>query len=304
MNIVTDWLNDSYWVNDWPTDFWQTGRPTDRATTDPRPTYQPPARLILTRTDRPTVHRLTDRLIVLFSIHFSETANSNLGRFWAVCSSDEQCQNGGLCLHNSCDCPYGYTGSNCEVKLQCNDFNCVNNGTCELDLQANKTFCSCNQQPVSGGRFEGVFCEKKVPCNAVGSCLKGGLCHRDPYVTDKFFCKCPDSFIGPVCEERTSCRKHFSLYNCRPGGVCDSNECLCASGYTGYFCELQVTPGMSRSRRGCLSVAIGSERKRESGSQVSWLVVIFFYNWKTGPFICTPSSPETISRTKPFMNSF
>ena len=246
-------------TNDRPTDFWQTGRPTDRATTD-----RPPARLIPIRTDRPAAHRLTDRLIMLLSIYFSETANSNLGRFWAVCSSDEQCQNGGLCLNNSCVCHYGYTGSNCEAKLQCNDFNCVNNGTCELDLQANKSFCSCNQLAVSGSRFEGVFCEKKVPCNAIGSCLKGGLCHRDPYQTEKSFCKCQDGFIGPICGERTSCGNHFR-YNCRHGGVCDSNKCLCASGYTGYFCELLVTPGMSRNRGGQLSVAEGSEKKQSLG---------------------------------------
>lgn len=204
---------------------------------------------------------------MLLSIYFSETANSNFGRFRALCSSDEQCQNGGLCLHNSCVCDYGYTGSNCEAKLQCNDSNCVNNGKCELDLQTNKTFCSCNQHTVSDGRFEGVFCEKKVPCHALGSCLNGGLCQRDPYVTDQFFCECRDGFIGPVCEERTSCRKNYP-YKCRHGGVCDSKICSCVGGYTGYFCGLQVTPGTSRTTEDCLSVAIGSDGKREPGNQI------------------------------------
>lgn len=126
-----------------------------------------------------------------------------------------------------------------------------------MDLQTNKTFCSCNQYPVSEGRFEGVFCEKRVPCHALGYCLNGGLCQRDPYVTDAFFCKCRDGFIGPVCRERTSC---FENKDCLHGGVCDFNMCLCDknSGYTGYFCELQVTPGMS------LSVALGRGETRES----------------------------------------
>ena len=178
-----------------------------------------------------------------------------------MCSGDEQCQNGGRCLENSCVCDYGYTGSNCEAKLQCNDFNCVNNGTCELDLQTNKTFCSCNQHPVSEGRFEGVFCEKRVPCHALGYCLNGGLCQRDPYVTDAFFCKCRDDFIGPVCGERTSCLKNN---DCVHGGVCASNMCLCDqnSGYTGYFCELQVTPGMS------LSISLGRGETRDPGEEV------------------------------------
>lgn len=260
--------SDTPWINDPPADQFLTDWPTNtRATTDwPTDRSTDWYRLINRLTDRSRSTDCPSPYPMLLSIYFSETANSNFGELWAVCSSDEQCQNGGLCLNNSCVCVYGYTGLNCEAKLQCNDFNCVNNGTCELDLQANKTFCSCNQQTVSDGRFEGVFCEKKVPCNALGYCLKGGVCHRDPYHADKFFCKCPDGFIGPVCEERTSCSNHFPYY-CRHGGVCDSNKCQCASGYTGYFCELQVTPGMSRNRRGHLSVAIGSERKRGPGSQ-------------------------------------
>ena len=109
--------------------------------------------------------------------------------------------------------------------------------------------------------LNGVFCEKRVPCHAVGSCLNGGLCQRDPYLTDAFFCKCPDEFIGPVCEERTSCPKH----DCHHSGVCNSSMCLCVNGYTGYFCQLQVTPGMSRNSDDCLFVALGSEGKESLG---------------------------------------
>ncbi|KAL9980518.1 hypothetical protein ACROYT_G009118 [Oculina patagonica] len=183
-------------------------------------------------------------LFVLFTV--IETAVSDSGRFWAICSSDEQCQNGGSCLHHSCVCDYGYTGPNCEAKIQCNDFSCINNGTCVLDLQTNRTFCNCNQHTVSDGRFEGVFCERKEPCHALGYCLNGGLCKSDPYVKDAFFCKCRDSFTGPVCEERTSCLKKDDCLN---GGVCDFNMCLCPkkSGYTGYFCELEVTPAVNYS---------------------------------------------------------
>ena len=221
--------------------------------------------MILNNTLWMTAGRLTTaRLIMIcFSrLNFSETANS-AERFWAACSSDKQCKNGGLCLENSCVCKYGYTGSYCEAKLQCNDFNCVNNGTCELELPSNKTFCSCNQHAVSDGRFEGVFCEKKAPCHELGSCFNGGLCQRDPYVTDAFFCRCRDGFIGPFCEERTSCRNHAN--NCRHGGTCNSNMCLCVSEYTGYFCQLQVTPGISRNSEDCLSVALGSEEKENLG---------------------------------------
>lgn len=207
-------------------------------------------------------------------------------------------------MENSCVCKYGYTGSFCEAKLQCNDFNCVNNGTCELELLSNKTFCSCNHHAVSNGRFEGVFCEKKAPCHVLGSCFNGGLCQRDPYVTDAFFCKCLDGFIGPFCEERTSCRKYHA-FKCGHGGTCNSNMCSCVSEYTGYFCQLQVTPGMSRNSEDCLSVALESEeKKRQPGNQIpsKFFFSNLLVNWKTGLYICT--SPDHQPLIEPSLKYF
>ena len=170
------------------------------------------------------------------------------------CSSDTQCQNGGLCKLNSCTCAYGYTGFFCETRLQCkNDSDCFRRGRCELDQKTNTTFCKCNQD-CGPGRYEGVFCEKRLPCHATGYCLNRGLCRSDPGVKNLYWCQCPDGFTGSNCQEKTFC--HFNS-SCQHTGICQyssnftNGTCLCdkQSGYTGYYCELGITPGMSQLRR-------------------------------------------------------
>ena len=166
------------------------------------------------------------------------------------CSSDAQCKNGGSCIFDSCICAYGYSGTHCENRLQCaSDFHCFQRGKCELDLQTNTTFCNCNSN--SSGRYGGVFCEKTVPCHASGFCLNGGLCRRDSVATNVFYCACPDGFVGSNCQDNTFCHRQPGF--CRHGGICQylsikkASVCSCDknSGYSGYFCTLGVTPGMS-----------------------------------------------------------
>ena len=164
------------------------------------------------------------------------------------CSSNAQCKNGGSCITDSCSCVFGYTGSYCETRLECkSNFDCFQNGKCELDLQNNKTFCRCNQNTsfTTNGRYEGVFCEKKMPCHATGYCFNDGVCRRDSVVTDFFYCECRDRWTGSHCQEPMFCLLNNT---CHHGGICNSNRCLCDpnSGYTGHFCELEITPGMSR----------------------------------------------------------
>jgi hypothetical protein len=53
------------------------------------------------------------------------------------------CFNGGICQSGTCDCPPGYSGSQCQISDPCYNITCFNGGTC-----ANGT---CNCPPGYGG---------------------------------------------------------------------------------------------------------------------------------------------------------
>ncbi len=40
------------------------------------------------------------------------------------------CQNGGICINGDCDCPPGYSGTNCQIYDPCYNVNCQNGGVC------------------------------------------------------------------------------------------------------------------------------------------------------------------------------
>ena len=205
----------------------------------------------------PVIHCLfqRDMLRKLNRLNFSvftvlqSTSQHRSRRLSSVfCHNHAQCKNGGFCILSHCTCDVGYTGSFCETRLQCkNDFDCLQKGKCELDSQTNTTFCNCN---MTDGRYEGVFCQRKVDCHVSGNCLNNGQCQRDSVVTNKFYCQCRLGFTGPNCQDKTYCTADN---NCSSGGIClnssivEKNKCKCDeySGYTGYFCGLRVTPGMS-----------------------------------------------------------
>ena len=241
----TDWLaltgKPTNWKIDRVTDWWPAGWIVRWMTAGSLAYWLRNSRLQIRPTWNKGPSHKTARLIHFF-LPFSGTANSPSSRARALCFSDEQCQNGGSCLNQSCFCTNGYYGPKCENKRQCDkNFPCQNNGTCELDRWTNTSFCNCNQYSVCDGRFEGVFCEKKAPCHANGYCLNGGVCRRDPYLNGVFFCKCRHGFSGPDCREITSCRNSKVCLN---GARCISNKCSCdGDRHTGHFCELEVTSG-------------------------------------------------------------
>uniref|UniRef100_A0A7N6BGB5 Sushi, nidogen and EGF-like domains 1 n=1 Tax=Anabas testudineus TaxID=64144 RepID=A0A7N6BGB5_ANATE len=194
------------------------------------------------------------------------------------------CQNRGTCIDqiNSfiCQCPIGYTGILCETDVdECKDRPCLNNALC---VQGAGSFtCVCEPG------YTGVLCETDINECESQPCHNGGECVDQ---VASFSCICPSAFTGtliltsqPVilqsaalCGEE-DCKKHqiceltsSGIYSCtcapgfygdkceeeclcQNGGVCvDINgTCECPSGYTGLYCQFEVTQTPCSNSRPC-----------------------------------------------------
>ncbi|XP_031586368.1 sushi, nidogen and EGF-like domain-containing protein 1 [Oreochromis aureus] len=206
------------------------------------------------------------------------------------CAS-QPCQNGGTCKDqiNSfmCQCPPGYTGILCETDIdECKDRPCLNNATCVQGAGAFTCVCEpgytgvlcetdineCESQPcLNGGEcidrvnnftctcpaaFTGTLCETELlplqinPTEAENQtasceeldCKKNQICE---YTSSGIYnCTCAPGFYGDKCEDECLCQN---------GGVCvDINgTCECPSGYTGLYCQFEVTQMPCSNGRSC-----------------------------------------------------
>nr|XP_054760703.1 neurogenic locus notch homolog protein 2-like [Lytechinus pictus] len=96
------------------------------------------------------------------------------------------CQNGGVCLDGLCECPYGYLGQYCQIRLAgCEQRPCQNGGTC-----VNGT-CICHAS------YSGPFCSivAITPCDP--PCFNGGVCLNG-------VCECEDGSTGQFCQHSAS----------------------------------------------------------------------------------------------------
>lgn len=160
--------------------------------------------------------------------------------------------NNGTCVDGintyTCLCPPGYTGSNCQFRInECDSNPCLNGATCSDRLGS--YLCHC---PYG---FTGTRCESFVDWCSMGGishtgsqllpgqpgqgpCFNGATCKQ---VNQTYQCTCAPGWTGILCDvEMVSCkdaalRKGSAVSElCRHGGKCEdignSHRCVCAEG--------------------------------------------------------------------------
>ncbi|XP_036374730.1 sushi, nidogen and EGF-like domain-containing protein 1 [Megalops cyprinoides] len=167
---------------------------------------------------------------------------------------DQPCLNKAQCVQGvgnfTCVCAAGFTGTLCETDInECMSQPCLNGGEC-VDWVNNYT-CTC---PVT---FTGMHCETevKVQMNATltetekqtATCKGEGCEDRQicEYISPgNYNCTCSPGYFGDNCEEECPCQN---------GGVCvDVNAtCECPTGYTGLYCQFEVTQTPCSNSRPC-----------------------------------------------------
>ncbi|MEO7112750.1 MAG: calcium-binding EGF-like domain-containing protein [Polyangiaceae bacterium] len=154
------------------------------------------------------------------------------------------CLNGGMCTNEvasySCSCPGGFTGTNCQTKVD----NCAGNpcahGTC-VDGTTSYT-CTCSTG------FTGVNCDACATsyfgyptctfCTAAGTCSSHGTCSTTGS------CTCNTGFTGASCNacatdyyNYPTCTFCLAANTCGGHGTCSSTAtCQCNAGYSGGTC--------------------------------------------------------------------
>ncbi|XP_011680720.2 fibropellin-1 [Strongylocentrotus purpuratus] len=147
----------------------------------------------------------------------------------------EPCQNGGTCIDLTnafeCNCPAGYTGDLCEIKLDfCNSNPCVNGGTCTADNFGYT--CDC----VAG--WTDVNCQTNINECLSMPCLNGATCIDG---INQWSCQCASQYTGETCQISLDPCGSSPCYN---GATCTNAGldyvCECAPGFAGVNCEIDI----------------------------------------------------------------
>lgn len=152
------------------------------------------------------------------------------------CTNHKPCQNGGTCFNTgqgsyTCQCPPGYTGTDCETRISdCAATPCLNGGVCH-DEKHSGYRCECPKGWI------GAHCEKETVTCAEKPCMHGTC--RDTNLG--FKCECPAGYSGTACEVQVD---ECNPSPCENGGTCynkgDTFKCQCPSGYSGHKCENNI----------------------------------------------------------------
>lgn len=156
------------------------------------------------------------------------------------------CHNGGICVDklNSylCACPMGYAGSECEEEIQiCETNPCKNNALCLMEEGIPTCYCVPD--------FHGSKCEYQYDeCLLNPKCMNGGLCIDG---VDSFWCSCPPSLTGLLCE----C--YISNYNLECGGSYSSVSV--ASQFTTIYSVLEHNFEINKTQRPQINISYEKE---------------------------------------------
>ena len=148
---------------------------------------------------------------------------------------DEPCKNGGTCESTidgfQCTCRPGFVGTaTCEMeKDECSTGPCDPSGTLECLDLDNRFECKCRDG------YEGERCQTNIDDCATNPCRNGGQCQD---LVGDFKCTCPTGWVGKRCEED---EKKCDQSTCENNALCvdlfQDFFCACPSGTDGKRCE-------------------------------------------------------------------